>query len=173
MEELIKMAKNGDEEAFTEIIITMERDLYKIAKLRLSSEDDINEVVQETIVETFKSIKKLRKIEYFKTWIIKILINKSNKLYTKKKRNESFTEYDEENIKSQEATNSLDEIINKLDFEILIQKLNYEERTALTLFYLEDLTTKEISQILKKPESTVRNQISRARQKLKKILGGI
>ena len=58
MEELIKEAQNGSEEAFSQIIISMECNLYKIAKMRLDCEDDINEAVQETIIQTFKSIKK-------------------------------------------------------------------------------------------------------------------
>lgn len=170
MEELVDKAQNGDEDAFTTIIITMEKDLYKIAKLRLSSEDDINEVVQETIIETFKNLKKLRKVEYFKTWIIKILINKCNQLYKKRKRNNFFIKYDEKNMNNLKVENNSEEVIEKLDFEILIQSLNYEERTSLTLYYLENLTTKEISKILKKPDSTIRNQISRSRKKLKKVL---
>lgn len=170
MEELINKAKNGDEDAFTTIIITMEKDLYKIARLRLSSEDDINEAVQETIIETFKNLKKLRKVEYFKIWIIKILINKCNHIYKKKKHNGIFIKYDEENINNLKAPDNSEKILEKLDFEILIQSLNYEERTSLTLYYLENLTTKEISKILKKPDSTIRNQISRARKKLKNIL---
>ncbi len=149
----------------------MENDLYKIARMRLVSEDDVNEAVQETIIETFKNLKKLRKIEYFKTWIIKILINKCNHLYKKEKNNNLFVKYDEENINNNlKAPNYSEKILEKLDFEILIQNLNYEERISLTLYYLENLTTKEISKILKKPDSTIRNQISRGRQKLKKIL---
>ena len=66
MEELIERAKNGDEQAFTEIIVSIESDLYKIARMRLECEDDINEAVQETIIQTFKSLKKLRNQNFLK-----------------------------------------------------------------------------------------------------------
>ena len=67
MEELIQKAKNGDKEAFTTIMLSLEKDLYKIAKTRLKNDDDIYDAIQETIIEAFKSIKKLKNTEAFKT----------------------------------------------------------------------------------------------------------
>ena len=83
MEQLIKLAKEGNQEAFTKAILLIEDELYKIARARLDCESDIEDAVQETIIEAFYSLKKLRKIEYFKTWIIRILINKCNRIYKK------------------------------------------------------------------------------------------
>lgn len=133
-EELIVRAQNDEKEAFKELILKIKNDLYKIAKMRLHCEDDIEDAVQETIIEVYKNIKKLRKIELFKTWVIKILINRCNKIYRKSAK-EKKLEY-------------LDEI---------------------TLFYLSDFTTKEISKIVKEPESTIRNRIARAREKIKRM----
>lgn len=165
MEELIDGAIHGDEDALTDLIILIEEDLYKIARTRLFCEDDIKDAVQETIIQTFKYIKKLKEPKYFKTWIFKILINKCNKIFRKSQKN-SFVEYDEKLINM--GFDNEDEIISELDFYNLIKFLNYDERIALILYYMEDLTTKEISEILKEPESTIRNRISRARAKLKK-----
>lgn len=75
MENLIKAAKNGDKEAFTELIFEIRHDLYKIARLRLSCNDDIEDAIQETIIEAYKSVKSLRNTTLFKQWIIKILTN--------------------------------------------------------------------------------------------------
>ncbi len=166
MEELIKKAQQGDEECFTAIIIEIEQNLYKVARMRLNCNDDIDEAIQETIIQAFKSIKKLKKTEFFKSWIIKILINNCNKIYLKKIKHPTI-EYNE---KLDNDTYSSDININNLDFYILIKTLNYKERISLTLRYLEDLTTKEISKILHEPESTIRNRISRAILKLKKII---
>lgn len=170
MEELVEKAKNGDEEAFTELMINLESDLYKIARMRLECNDDINEAVQETIVEAFKSIKKVKKPEYFKTWLIRVLINKCNKIYKKYGKNEILE--DNLQIDSNQTNYDEEQKISELDFFILIQSLNYKERISLTLYYLENFTTKEIRRILKEPESTIRNRISRSIQKLKRIYKG-
>lgn len=56
----------------------------------------------------------------------------------------------------------------------MIKKLNYNERITLTLYYVEKFTTKEISKILKEPESTIKNRILRAKNKLRReFQGGI
>ena len=142
MEELIEQAKKGDKEAFTQLIISIEYDLYKIAKMRLYCEDDINDAVQETIIQTFKSIKKIKHPEYFKTWVIKVLINNCNKIYKKNKKIKNV-EYNEETIQDLYSIDG-EKSIENLDFFILIKDLSYKERLSLILYYLENLTTKEI-----------------------------
>ena len=62
--------------------------------------------------------------------------------------------------------------IHKIDFFELVKNLNYEERILITLFYSEDLSIKEISNVMDIPQSTVTTKLSRARNKLKKFLEG-
>lgn len=170
MEELIKKAQDGDEDAFTQIIVSLENELYKVARMRLECEDDINEAVQETIIQTFKSIKKVKKPQFFKTWLIKILINNCNKVYNQKKKN--LTVGYNESIIYNETDSNIEKSDDKMDFFLMVKKLNYNERIVLTLYYSEKFTTKEISQILKEPESTIKNRIVRAKNKLKIIIQG-
>lgn len=165
MEELVKKAQEGNEEAFTNLIISIETELYKIAKMRLQCDDDVNEAVQETIIQAFKSIRKLKQPQYFKTWIIRILINNCNSIYRKLKKDNSYF-CDNLEILSENYSYNEEQKNNELDFFILIKILNYKERISITLYYLENLTTKEISRILKEPESTIRNRICRALKKL-------
>ena len=169
MEELIEEAKRGNPNAFTELIVCIKNDLYKIARMRLTCEDDINEAVQETIIIAFKSVKKVRESKFFKTWIIKILINECNKIYKINQKN-NFVQY--ENVNYESNSYEIENKINDLDFDLLINLLNYDERIAITLYYLEDFTTQEISKILKEPEGTIKSRISRAKNKIKNICKG-
>ena len=84
MDELILMAQAGDEDAFTKMILYIKDDLYKIAKTRIANETDIEDAIQETMIETYKSIKRLKDPNKFKKWVIKILINKCNRIYRRK-----------------------------------------------------------------------------------------
>lgn len=165
MNELIEKAKKGDKDSFTQIILMIKDDLYRISKMRFQNEDDINEVVQLTIIEVYNSLWKLRDNSKFKPWIIKILINYCNKLYKKKAKGEEIQEFEED---IEQKDNAIEQKINQLDFDNLIKELNYKERLSLTLFYVEDLSYKEISKILKETESTIRNRNSRAIDKLRK-----
>ena len=169
MEELIQKAKNGDKEAFTTIMLSLEKDLYKIAKTRLKNDDDIYDAIQETIIEAFKSIKKLKNTEAFETWIIRILINKTNDIFRRKKHKKEILL---ENIKNTEILNSYEEkdIDNLLDFNFMRKQLKYEDSVIITLYYMEGFSDKEIGNILKLKENTVKTKRTRAKQKIREIL---
>ena len=99
-------------------------------------------------------------------WATKILINECNNILKKRKKLEfSFDDFEmEKYIKDDEYI----EIENDYNFFELIEHLTMEERTILTMYYSEDYTTKEISEILKVNENTVRTKIKRAKLKIKK-----
>lgn len=164
MRDLVLKAQNGDEQAFTELILMMEHDLFKIAKMRLTNDADIEDAVQDAMIEAFKCIKQLKDPDAFKSWIIKILINKCNKIYRKKRINEISYIEDIENYLIQEADHLGESDIN---FYELLKCLNNDDRMIVTLFYLEHYTSKEISQMLNINENTIKTKLARSKDKIK------
>jgi len=121
------------------------------------------------MIETYKSIKKLNDPNKFKKWVIKILINKCNRIYRRKYKTDiSIDEYNVETLKF----NNIIDVENKLNFYDIIKILNYEERLIIILYYMEDYSVKEIKSILKMNENTINTHLYRARQKIKKNYGG-
>lgn len=169
-EQLIEKAQKGDKQAFTDLVLGIKIELYKIAKSRITNESDIDDAIQETMIELFKSIKKLRDPKKIKMWAIKILINKCNKIYKKKhKKDISIDEY---NVEKFIITNSFKEIEADINFYNLIKNLKYEERIIIILYYMEKYTTKEISKILHMKENTVKSHLFRAKKTIKIQLEG-
>lgn len=167
MEELIKRAQKGDQEAFTTLVKSMKDDLYKIAKTRISNEDDMQDAIQETMFEMFKSIKKLRDPKLFKKWIITILINKCNRIYRRKYKTDlSYEELNFEDF----ITATSNDVESDLEFYELLKDFKYEERIILILYYKEEYTVKEIKSILNMKVSTINTHLFRARAKLKEKL---
>ena len=166
VEELVEKAKKKDEEAFNELILKMEKEMYLIAKTRLKNEDDIADSIQETILSCYKNLRKLKDNSSFKSWLIKILINECNNIYRKKSKQNISLDDDEMDkyIKSEDEQN--------IGFDMLIKNLDSEEQLILTLYYYSKYTTKEISKILKKNENTIKSKIIRARNKLRNQLEG-
>lgn len=165
LEELIEKEKKGNIEAFTQLIMNLENDLYKIAKTRITNEADIEDAIQETLIEVYKSIKKLREPQKFKKWLITILINKCNRIYRKKhKKDISIDEYNLDKILT--VYNSSD-IENELNFYSLLKQLKYEERIVIILYYMEQYSVKDIKDILHMNENTIRTNLYRAKQKIK------
>lgn len=166
MEELVERAKNEDRDAFTNLILNIERDLYCIARSKIDNENDIEDIMQETMIIAFLNIKKLKNNSFFKTWVIRILINNCNKFY-KRKKHKSIDE--DEEIKK---IGSVEMDLSNIEFKDFISFLNEDERTILTLYYYLGYTTKEISKMLNKREGTICSKISRAKIKIKEKYKG-
>ena len=162
MHELVTKACKGDGDAFAEAILLLQSSLYRVARSYLDSEEDIADAVQETILKAWKGIAGLKQPEYFKTWLIRIVINKSREILRRNRRYADIEDvpetatYDECNIELKEALRSLEE----------------KYRVPVILYYYEGYDTGEISKILKLPGSTVRTRLQRAREKLKEFLEG-
>ena len=173
LEDLVKRAKKGDSEAFTNLILSIRNDLYKLSKARLSNEDDIQDVIQETMIEAYQKLYQLRDVSKFKFWIIRILINNCNKKYNKSKKEDILNEpYEESNYPVN--CDNMDIVENTLDFYKLISPLDSDERLIIILYYNENYTTKEISKILSMKENTVKSKLFRAKDKIKNnCKGGI
>ena len=108
-------AESSKEEKTSNILEKYMTDMYKVAKSRLSSEEDIYDAIQETSYKLYINIDKIKDTDKMKIWLIKVLINECNKIYRNKKRE----------IKLQEkVTKELLDMIdltdeNNVDFEIL------------------------------------------------------
>lgn len=169
MEELVEKAKNGDKNSFTKLMLMAERELYYIAKSRLKNDDDVYDAIQETTIIAYKNIEKLKENQYFKTWLIRILINETNLIY---KRNKKINLISFEEIINMQKTDlySMENADIKIDFNFICSKLKEEDRTIIVLYYMDRFTDKEIGKILKLKENTVKTKRTRAIQKIKDIL---
>ena len=164
--QLIKKAQKGNKEAFNELILYYEKDLYNIAKSRLHNEDDVCDVVQETILIAYHSVRKLLNPSKFKIWLIKILINECNKLY-KSQKNNLYDIDDKSHSIIYEKNDS------NLEFLNLMEVLDSVEKNIFILYYQEGYTTKEISKILNIKQNTILSKLSRGKEKIKNTLKGV
>lgn len=90
---LICKAIRGNAEAYGELVQKYNPYFYKIAFLYVRNEDDALEIVQDSVYQGFLKIKSLRNPAYFTTWMTRIILNKSARFVSKKKR---VVDYDED-----------------------------------------------------------------------------
>lgn len=163
MDELIERAKKGDKDAFTQIVMNNKLNLYKIARTKLKNEEDIEDIIQETMIIMYTKLNKLKDNSKFNIWLYKILINKCNERYRKNKF--KFISYkDIENEIVDDKNTNVEDI---LEYENLLQTLKKEEKIIILLYYSNGYTTKQIAQILNKNENTIKTKLRRIREKLK------
>lgn len=163
MDELIEKAKKGDKSAFTQIILENKLKLYKIARAKIKNEEDIEDIIQETMIIMYTKLNKLKDNNKFNIWLYKILINKCNERYRKNKfKFISYKDIDNEIVDY--SNKSMDNI---LEYEELLQTLKKDEKILVLLYYSNGYTTKQIAQILNKNENTIKTKLRRIREKLK------
>lgn len=169
MEELVLKAQAGDETSYSELISIIQNDLYQIAKSRLNNHEDVNDVLQQTVIYAYQNIKQLHEPKYFKTWIIKILINECNKMYRQNcKKTTIFNKLLNRNKNQSEFVDHFENIESKLDLEKILNSLNSDERICIVLFYNSGYSASEIADILCSNENTIRSRIARAKEKIRK-----
>lgn len=163
MEELIEKAKKGDKQAFTNLILENQAKLYKIAKVRLKNQADIEDVVQETMIILYTKLLKLKDHTKFDIWLYKILIHQCYEKYRKNK----IAIVSLETIQNQKRYSQEIQVEDKLDYEKILEMFSHQEQTILLLYYSNGYTTKQIAEILNQNENTIKTKLRRMRLKIK------
>lgn len=168
--ERVKKAREGDADAFAELYSLVYKELYRIALVNLKNQHDASDVVSDTVLEAYSSIKKLRDEKAFKAWIIKILTVKiKNKQKEYIKIRDYQTDLDDlENSVEQKTAGE----INYGGLEIMeeFRRLNEEERLILSLSVVSGYTSEEIAKATGLSANTVRSKAARAKIKLRQML---
>lgn len=134
--------------------------VYRLAFARTGTIHDADDIFQEVFLRYINKQPAFKNEEHRKAWLIRVTINCSNTLWssTWRKKVDPLTEYHP--FQTKDDTDLYNEL----------QQLPKKYREVIHLFYYEDLSLKEISQILGRKNSTIRTQLTRARRLLKKIL---
>ncbi len=160
--EKVEKARNGNVDEIGNLLMENMKSMYRVAFSILKTEEEISDAISNTTVIVFEKMHTLKNAEFFKTWLIRILINECNKIHRQNKK-----------IIYLENYNQTDLVYNDKydDFGVrqAIKKLDEDLKTMVILYYFEDFNIKEISEIQKLPEGTVKSRLSRARKKLGSI----
>nr|WP_272898813.1 sigma-70 family RNA polymerase sigma factor [Paenibacillus sp. MMS18-CY102] len=160
---MVQEAKAGSREAFLSLIRMNESFLYSIAQGILSSKPDTFDAIQETILKAYKEIVKLREPAYFRTWLVRILINECRRVARHNRKVIPVEQLYEQRAPSYALESDL-ELMDLLD------GLDMEHKEIVVLYYLEDLPIKEIAAIVELSENGVKSRLHRARLKLAVLL---
>ncbi|QOR68938.1 sigma-70 family RNA polymerase sigma factor [Cytobacillus suaedae] len=165
---LIELAKNGDEDAFFNLIEQKKTELYRMAFFYVQNENDAVEIYQQTIIRAYEGLPKLNEPKYFSTWITRILINCCKTYIAKRKNIELVDPVDIEDVKTVSNSN----LEEHLDLWNALYQLDEKYKTVILLRFYQDYSVTQISAILQFPEGTVKTYIRRGLQALRVQLKG-
>jgi RNA polymerase sigma-70 factor (ECF subfamily) len=167
-EMLIILAKNGDEDAFSKLIEHEKDKIYRIAYIYVQNENDAIEVFQQSIVKAYMALDQLMQPTFFNTWLTRIVINCSITYIQKRKKIHLVEPYTLDELEE----NTLHFFDEQIDLWKALCELDEKYKTPLILRYYQDYSVAKIAEILNFPEGTVKTNIRRGLQILRKNLKG-
>lgn len=140
---------------------------FRICKNQTAAED----VLQESFLKAYKNLKSFRGDAKFSTWLYKIVVNEA--LQKQRKQDKHQPEISEGEIEGGDINSSLDSL--KIDeqskyIDFAMKKLNSREALVLQLFYLDELSLKEVADIMEVKSEHVKVLLYRARKQFYNVL---
>lgn len=154
-----------EKEKFVALMKEAEATLFHVAFSILHHEQDSADAVSEAVVKAYEGKDALRNPAYFKTWMVRIVINECYGILRKNRRQIPMAEQ----LSQKRVSIEEDRYIKAeyLDLYRAIQKLKEKDKICIVLFYMEDFTIPQIAEILSVPTGTVKSRLNRARKQLK------
>lgn len=165
-------------ESFDEVMRHYTPMVYRIAFTRLGNAADAEDVSQDVFVRYFRADKTYESEEHRKAWLLHCAVNCTNSAAGSAwNRHRSDAPDLEQLADTLQNESSVEETAERKETRegVLkaVMELPAKYRTVIYLFYFEDMPTARIAEVTEIRESTVRSQLSRARELLKKKLRNI
>lgn len=136
--------------------------VYRLAYSQSRSRADADDIYQEVFLRYYEKRPPFGSEEHRRAWLLRVTLNRARSLFA--------SAWFRRTVPLEECAAFSEPEDRKLDEAL--GELPPKDRTLLHLYYYEELSTKEIAELLRRKESTVRTQLTRARRKLAEIVKG-
>ena len=174
--QLIQKTLLGDDNAFSTLVRKYEKGVHALAWRKIGDFHFAEEITQDTFLHAYKKLATLKNPNQFAGWLY-VIANRLciNWVQRKKSDMQSLENTDTREIEKSIYTHYISEQRERENaerrYEIvkqLLEKLPESQRTVVTLYYLGEMTTKEIGNFLGVSVNTIKSRLRRARQRLQK-----
>lgn len=174
---LVEKARAGSRIAFEQLVDLFQEDIFRTVYYRTRSRMDAEDLTQEIFIKAFKNLSGLKAFDRFRSWLYSIAINRVRDFNRKKRFLALFGTFtDSDNVTQSDAANNNQPealaILMREDFwkqmGLLLDELSRLEKEVFLLRFMDNLSIREISQVMEKSESTIKTHLYRALKKFKK-----
>jgi len=168
IEEAVRRFLDGDQEAFSEIVRRSEKRIYNLAWRMLGNREDAQDVVQETFLSVFRSLRNLRDTASFSTWLYRIALNHCRALQRARPLGLSIRDMPSSQDGVEEGSSSVVHVVQqcgeeKVESRDIIRKalagLSEDHRTAIILKEYLGLSLEELAIVMDCPLSTAKSRL--------------
>ncbi len=173
--ELVRRFKAGDENAFTEIYEKSKRLVYTTCYGILNNEQDAEDAMQETYTAVFLKLAELEDENVFLQWLKRIAANKAHDKYKVRKGDLSYDDAvaagedieGDDNLEDLPDSYVMDKTKRDALLKIIKESLKDAEFQTVLLFYYNELSRKDIAEVMGCSEETIKDRLSKSRKKIK------
>ncbi|MEL6535989.1 MAG: sigma-70 family RNA polymerase sigma factor [Bacteroidota bacterium] len=166
---LIDRVLQGNAHAYGLLVQRYQSYAYTLAFRVVKESMAAEEIAQDAFVKAFQALNTFQKDSKFGTWLYRIVLNQAL-AYLRKKRPEYTSEYPMDRPAKQDASRDLLREERRQYLEGALEGLSADDRTVLTLFYFQELSLEEMSEIMGQPANTIKVKVHRARTRLARAL---
>jgi RNA polymerase sigma factor (sigma-70 family) len=171
-EQYIKRVTEGDTEAFRYLVEKYQQKAYSVALSIVRNQTEAEDVVQEAFIKAYRKLADFRGDSSFLTWLLKIVVNESIKVHRKKKLEnqycESAKELNEPNVNS--SIGKLKDEEQQKFVSLALDQMAVREAMVLKLFYIEELSLKQMEEVLDLKADHIKVLLFRARKQFYSVL---
>ena len=173
--ELVERCRNGDEQAWSELVRATHREVYTLCLRILRDPDDAAEATQEAFVKAWRGLKGFRGDSQFETWIYRVATNAAiSKHRSRKRRRDHEADPGDDFMQALPGAGSVETQVGaRLDVALLekgLAALPEHYRAAVVMRDIYGLTTEEIARELKISETAAKVRVHRGRKKLREMV---
>lgn len=166
-QEIIATILDGEKDNFRYIIERYQRQIQAyIAKLAYYHPQNVEDIASNTFIKVYINLAKYNPSLKLSSWIYRIAHNEAINYL---KKNQKHLSYDPDTYENAVFSRVDFDTPRKEDIESILSRLNTSDRNLLVLFYLEELSIREIAEIMKTTENSIKSRLSQARKKAQKI----
>ncbi|TDA67456.1 MAG: RNA polymerase sigma factor [Clostridia bacterium] len=174
MDDLIKRCQQGDVDAFGILVERYGAKAIRTAYLITGRRDMAEDIAQEAFIQCYREIKQLRNPEMFQPWFYRILSRLSWRHTAKEKGQvslEALADSDQKLlVDDPDLAAAVEAKLKQSAVQEAIGRLNAPLRTTIVLYYFNELSIKEIAQVLGCREGTIKSRLHNARKQLAREL---
>ncbi len=171
---LVRNCKDGNIEAFQQLYDIYSKEAFRTAYLIIGRREAAEDAVQETFIYCYRTIKALKKPEMFRSWMYKILVRTAWKVIKRENRHLKKERLEDYIHGIQDKEKNVSEIVENRETsrEIYnaIKLLSPNLRTVIILYYYNDISVKDISNIIGCSEGTIKSRLFNGRKALSVLL---
>ena len=172
--EWLRLAINGDEEAFTRLVETYQTPVYNLCYRMLGDENSAEDAAQETFWRAYRNLKRYDQDRSFITWLLSIAAHFCIDQQRKKRlpifEMDEFPDFDVADPEIPNPEKEFNQGEQDSALHALINQLNAQDRAAVILKYWYDCSEEEISHMLSLTVSAVKSRLHRSRRQLAEMV---